>query len=285
MLTGSSSDDHRHYHDGDRDHHRGYTDDNDDDDQGGYYPKPPTVRIVREIRYPHPARDCTRRVTGQDAGEPPWHSRRLQTLRRWSHERAKEILPGSSGTCGSDGLRARGRMRIAMGGDVADRLEDRGERRRRCANGCVKPSVTKVAERVRRAARVAPDATAPRATQRSAWASGESSQSDLLALSRRLGIKRRDEPLHLRACTLGALRLRLFVLRDLLYALEALPALLAAVLVGGHRSSSYSYGRPRPATLHIGVQRSICILPPGGGQDPHGTGLRNSETSKPVQAS
>jgi len=57
--------------------------------------------------------------------EPPRDSRRLQTLRGWSHEQAKAILPGSPGTGGSDGLRARGRIRIAMGSDVVDRLEDR----------------------------------------------------------------------------------------------------------------------------------------------------------------
>ncbi|MGH9890676.1 MAG: hypothetical protein ACREA0_01565 [bacterium] len=69
-------DDREHYH-GDRDHHPGYTDDYDDDDyeedyddddRGTYYPERRTRRIVREDRYLPPARDCTRRVSGQETG-------------------------------------------------------------------------------------------------------------------------------------------------------------------------------------------------------------------------
>ncbi|MGH8646378.1 MAG: hypothetical protein ACREX4_18725 [Gammaproteobacteria bacterium] len=72
-------DDHRQYrdHDGDRDYDHGYAgdyddddseDDYDEDDRGTYYPERRTRRIVREDRYPHAARDCTRRVSGQETG-------------------------------------------------------------------------------------------------------------------------------------------------------------------------------------------------------------------------
>jgi transposase InsO family protein len=57
--------------------------------------------------------------------EPPRYSRRLQTLRDWSHEQTDEIFPGSTGTGGAHGAGASGRGRVAVGGDVFNRTEDR----------------------------------------------------------------------------------------------------------------------------------------------------------------
>src|SRR2546425_8862681 len=61
--------------------------------------------------------------------EPRRVSRRLQTLRGWGHAETNEVFPGSAITRRADGRRARGRARVAVGGDHLDRREDRLYRR------------------------------------------------------------------------------------------------------------------------------------------------------------
>src|SRR5690606_31001275 len=48
-------------------------------------------------------------------GEAPWVCRRLQPLRDWGHETGKEVLPRGAGAGGSDGVRARERVLLAVG--------------------------------------------------------------------------------------------------------------------------------------------------------------------------
>src|SRR5690606_25848891 len=47
--------------------------------------------------------------------EPPRVCRRLQPLRDWGHETGKEVLPRGAGAGGSDGVRARERVLLAVG--------------------------------------------------------------------------------------------------------------------------------------------------------------------------
>lgn len=49
--------------------------------------------------------------------EPPRKIWRLHSLRRWSYEQSKQVLPGSPGTVGEDGAGAPRRVRVAVGGD------------------------------------------------------------------------------------------------------------------------------------------------------------------------
>jgi len=49
--------------------------------------------------------------------ESPRLSRRLQTLREWSHEQDKTLFTGSASAGGPDGVRAPGRVPVAMGCD------------------------------------------------------------------------------------------------------------------------------------------------------------------------
>ncbi|HEX7634916.1 MAG TPA: IS630 family transposase [Noviherbaspirillum sp.] len=51
-------------------------------------------------------------------GEPPRKSRRLQHLRKWSHEEEiNKIFAGGHGACSAPGLREQGTVRVAVGGD------------------------------------------------------------------------------------------------------------------------------------------------------------------------
>lgn len=56
--------------------------------------------------------------------EPPRKFRRLHNLRQWSHGKSIEVFPGVAGACGADGGGARGRVRIAVGGDRVDCGQD-----------------------------------------------------------------------------------------------------------------------------------------------------------------
>src|SRR5690606_17808063 len=47
--------------------------------------------------------------------ESPRVCRRLQPLRDWGHETGKEVLPRGAGAGGSDGVRARERVLLAVG--------------------------------------------------------------------------------------------------------------------------------------------------------------------------
>src|SRR5207244_12766193 len=64
-----------------------------------------------------------------ERNEPRRVSRRLQTLRGWGHAETNEVFPGSAIARRADGRRARGRARVAVGGDHLDRREDRLYRR------------------------------------------------------------------------------------------------------------------------------------------------------------
>jgi len=57
--------------------------------------------------------------------EPPRLCRRLYSLRGWSHGTNKQVFPGGPRASGADGLRARERVRLRMGGDLLDCGEDR----------------------------------------------------------------------------------------------------------------------------------------------------------------
>ena len=46
--------------------------------------------------------------------EPPQVCRRLQLLRGWSHDQGREVFFRGAGTSGSAGVRARGRVRLAV---------------------------------------------------------------------------------------------------------------------------------------------------------------------------
>src|SRR5690606_361832 len=54
-------------------------------------------------------------LVGEYQGESPWVCRRLQPLRDWGHETGKEVLPRGAGAGGSDGVRARERVLLAVG--------------------------------------------------------------------------------------------------------------------------------------------------------------------------
>lgn len=57
--------------------------------------------------------------------EPPRDYRRLNCLRGWSHEKIKQVFPGSSGASGSDGVGARTGLRFSVVGDRLDRGQNR----------------------------------------------------------------------------------------------------------------------------------------------------------------
>jgi YD repeat-containing protein len=57
--------------------------------------------------------------------EPPRDSRRLQSLRGWSHDYSEAVRPGGPGAGSADGARPPGRVHHAVGGDRVDRREDR----------------------------------------------------------------------------------------------------------------------------------------------------------------
>jgi len=70
-------------------------------------------------------RDPTPFAPGQvQKTEPPRLSRRLQTLRGWSHEQEIEIFPRVPGAGRPDGLRSSGGVWVTVGGDEFDRGED-----------------------------------------------------------------------------------------------------------------------------------------------------------------
>jgi uncharacterized protein (DUF362 family) len=58
-------------------------------------------------------------------GEPCRVCRRLHSLRGWSHGTYKQVFPRGPRAGGSDGLRARGRVRLRVGSDLLNRGEDR----------------------------------------------------------------------------------------------------------------------------------------------------------------
>src|SRR5262245_33944215 len=61
--------------------------------------------------------------------EPPRLSRRLQSLRGWSHDKTEPVLTGSADAGSADGFGARSGARLTVGGHHLDRREDRLYRR------------------------------------------------------------------------------------------------------------------------------------------------------------
>ena len=57
--------------------------------------------------------------------EPPRDCRRLHSLRGWGHVTKNQVFPRSPRTSGSDGDRARRRLRLPVGGDPLDCREAR----------------------------------------------------------------------------------------------------------------------------------------------------------------
>src|SRR5690606_24955227 len=55
------------------------------------------------------------KVDNMFTSEPPWVCRRLQPLRDWSHDESEKVLPRGAGAGGSDGVRARERVLLAVG--------------------------------------------------------------------------------------------------------------------------------------------------------------------------
>jgi hypothetical protein len=57
--------------------------------------------------------------------EPPRLFGRLHSLRGWSDGNTEQVISGSSGAGGAHGARALARARLEVGGDGADRRQDR----------------------------------------------------------------------------------------------------------------------------------------------------------------